>query len=236
MVNLGKYICFGVGVLASLCLGNEIIRGIIEGKNYISTNGLAVQSVESDIAKWNISIVNETDSLKEAQLKRVADKKAVLEFLENNGFDKLETSEDSFEVEDQQRDSDAKAQKRKYKITDNIVVYTPKAKLVKKVSGSIADLMDKNILISSKISYYYKDIDNLRLKMIEHATKDALERAECVGKTLKSKISALRSLSTGQFSITSEDTAATSERDYTDGEYALNKKIKVVVHATFNIM
>ena len=234
---VGKYICFAVGVAASLWLGKEIIDNVVEGRHYISTNGLCVQNVESDVAKWVINVTNETDDLKDTQAKRISDKKAVFDFLITNGFDKSEISEDNCNVQDSQLTLDEKkAGKKKYRIVDTIIVNTSKPKLVKKVSGRISDLLEKNVFVTIEIFYYYENIDKLRLSMIEKATQDALERADRIGQTAKSKISALRSLSTGSFSIVSADNSATKESDYYEGERSLNKRVRVVVHASFNLI
>ncbi len=204
--------------------------------SYISTNGLSSQIVESDVAKMIVTILNETDSIKEVQSKRQSEKKAILEFLKTQGITDENITHTDSSIEDMLRWSDNTQNKKKYKISDNIYIKSNDVYLIKKISEIISsEFMGEGIIVGVNIRYIYKGLDELRLKMIEDATKDSKNRAERIATVTNKKLDGLRNLHTGKFSIVAEDSSSTQDSDYHEGENSINKRIRLVVQGTFNI-
>lgn len=234
-MELGKYgICL-LGIAVFGIIGYQAIEIIEKNGKYIATNGLADRVVKSDSARLTLSIVNETDSLKDVQTKRKADKKVVIDFLLNCGFKSEEIKEGSTNVDDQLRYSDKAEGKKKYKVMDYIVTETKNVDLVKKSLSEISSLIDRDVCVDNSVKYFCKDIDKLRIEMIEDAAKDSKVRAEHIAKTSGNKVIGLRNFATGKFSIFSEDAATTSENDYSEGENSVMKRIRVVVRGSYDI-
>jgi hypothetical protein len=74
-MELGRYIVYLVGIVVFGFIGDKAVEVIEKNNAYISTKGLSDKIVKSDYAKWTISMINETDSLKDIQVKRKSDKK-----------------------------------------------------------------------------------------------------------------------------------------------------------------
>ena len=234
-MELGKYgICL-LGIAVFGIIGYQAIEVIENNGKYIATNGLADRVVKSDSAKLTLSIVNETDSLKDVQTKRKSDKKIVIDFLLNCGFKSEEIKDGSINIEDQFRYFDKVEGKKKYKVTDYIVIETKNVDLTKKSLSEISSLIDKDVCVENSVKYFYKDIDKLRIEMIEDAAKDSKVRADHIAKTSGNKVIGLRNFSTGKFSIFSEDSSTTSENDCSDGENSVMKRIRVVVKGSYDI-
>jgi hypothetical protein len=198
----------------------------------IKTHGVSVRCIISDYACWTINIKNETNSLKDIQEKRQADKQAVRDILASWGLKDCIVDE-SFKVEDQHRyayNSDT----MRFDLTDSITVKSKDvAKVQKAIISFTESLMSQGIRVNNNVRYFYSDLSQLKLELIEEATIDAKNRAVHVAQTMGYKVKKLGSIDTGIFSITSAATSDSLKNDYSEGEGAVNKKVRVVVHGTF---
>jgi hypothetical protein len=233
-MELGKYIICLLGVAVFGFIGYRAVMVIEKSGIYISTNGLSDRIVKSDYAKWKISIINETDSLKDVQAKRKSDKKVVMDFVKKCGFKGEEIIECGTAIEDQLRWQEKTEGKKKYSVKDNIIVQTSQVDLVDKSMVEISQLIDQDLRIDDHVSYLYKDFDKLRIEMLEEAAKDSKNRAEHIAKTNRRKITEMRNFSTGRFSIFAEDTSVDSDRDW-DSENSIMKRVRVVVSASYDM-
>lgn len=212
------------------------IKTIEKYNSYISTNGVSTRIVESDLAQLQITISNETNTIKDIQNKRQIDKKDVMEFLKKNGITDDNITHTDCSIEDMLRWTDNTKDKKKYKISDIIYIKSNDVYMVKKIAGMISsEFIEKGIIIDTNVKYLYKDLDTLRIEMIEEATEDSRNRADHISKVSKMKLIGLRNLHTGKFSIAAEDSSATNDSVYDEGENSINKRVRVVVQGTFNI-
>lgn len=228
----------GIGVIIGSVMVTCIIGyGINTAKHfcsYVSTKGVCHKVVESDSARLDISICNETDNIKDASEKRNSDREAVLEFLKNKGVKESDIVSRDCEISDRFRYSSRDNGKR-YSVSDTFGVTLNNCHLAKDIAQSLPlALMDQGIYVSAGVRYRYKNLDDLKIEMIEEAAKDARERAEHVAAVSNMKISGLRSLNTGYFSIVGDDSSATNNETYDEERY-IKKRVRVVVHGTFDI-
>ena len=205
--------------------------------SYIATNGVSVRHVVSDSAVWRITVTTEANSVKEAQEKIKKDKPAVLKFLKDEGFSEGEISATNSDIEDKFRyaSSEAMEKKLRFEINDVIIIKTQNLDQIKKSRPKLNELMEQDIRLSNDVKYYYKDIDKLRVEMVNEAAKDSENRAKNIAGSVGSKIKGLRSLSCGSFSIVSDDSSITSDHDWSEGADSIDKRVRVVVHGTFNL-
>lgn len=205
--------------------------------SYISTNGISVKHVVSDDAVWNLNVVAEANTAQKAQEVLQEQKRLVLEYLKNSGFTENEISEepivmsDNFKYSDYSKDS----QKARFSAIATFHINSQNLDLIKSTSLKITDLTGlHNInLAENNIRYLYKGMDKLRIEMIKEATEDSKNRAEKIAETLNIKLTGVRNIATGKFSIRAED--ARLNDDWDEGESALKKQIRVVVHGSFNL-
>ena len=165
------------------------------------------------------------------------DKTAVLKFLKDEGFSNDEISAIISDIEDKLRYASGEGMEKKlrFEMSDIIVIKTQNLDQIKKSRPKLNELMEQDIRIKNDVKYYYKDIDKLRVEMVNEAAKDSENRAKNVAGSVGSKITGLRSLSCGNFSIVSDDSSITSEGDWNEGADSIDKRVRVVVHGTFNL-
>lgn len=220
-----------ISICAVLCYGIGILKYY---NSYISTNGVSIRHVVSDEAIWSLKIVTEGNTTKEAINKSQSDKKLVLQFLKDSGFTSKEISEEPVTIEDNFRYSSVDINKARFSATAAFCIQSQNLEAIKNSSLKVSELMEKNIRPEGKIRYLYKNMDKLRIDMIKEATKDSKNRAEKIADSLGTKIIGIRNIATGRFSIFSEDASVFSENDWNEGEDSIKKRIKVVVHGSFN--
>lgn len=221
IISLSVILCYGIGIFKYY-------------NSYIETNGVSIRHVVSDEAIWNLKIITEADTTKEALNKLQSDKKLVLEFLKDSGFNQNEISEEPTTIEDNFRYSVDK-NKARFSVTGAFCIQSQNLEAIKNSTIKVSKLMENNIRPESKIRYLYKNMDKLRIDMIKEATKDSKNRAEKIADSLDAKIIGIRNISTGRFSIFSEDASVLSENDWNEGEDSIKKRVKVVVHGAFNL-
>jgi hypothetical protein len=205
---------------------------------YISVKGLSDRVVASDIAVCTIQISRDTDKIKEVQEDRQKDKNLILAFLKKKGFDDSSIEEESPNVEDQFRYSGKTEGRTKYKIQDCLKIKSSDVEAMKKMVLELMTHMEangsENGIVTCETKYRYTNMTDLRIDMIKEATKDARNRADHLAETVGSKITGLRNLTTGQFSIASADSSASDNDDW-EGRDAVMKRLRVVVNCSFSI-
>lgn len=246
---MNKYI-FILGlaaIIAGTFLGYKTTELITQRSSYISTNGVSMRRVVSDCAVWGITIKTEANSIKEAQEKLKKDKQIVMDVLAEEGFtnEEIETAESSI-VDNYEYDPYGSASYRdkqvenlkdkcRFTIKDNISIKTQDIGKIKKAKARLGEMMEKNINIGDNVRYFYKDMGKLRIEMINEAAKDSQNRAQNIAESVGAKIKSLRDLYCGNFSIVSDDTSVTKSDDWREGEESIDKRVRVVVHGTFNL-
>lgn len=224
-------------VIASIFALNE--KRVSDIK-FATVRGLAEEEVVSNVVIWKIKIDNVAENLKDVQEKRVSSMKEVLSFLKTNGIEDSSITINSAAISLPRDKNNKELDKNpEFEVSDTIVVKSEKVSEIQQCASKISDLMEKNIFVTTEITYLYTDLGNLRLKMIEDASKNALERAEKTVSVLGSRIVGLRSINHGSFSISPANSSAMdSDYLYSYGDESsagYRKKVRLVVTATFSI-
>lgn len=237
IVVLGLIIA--IGAIASTFIFSHAIVAYQKLNNQtLSVTGSASQDIKSDIAVWKAYYEVRSKDLKSGYAKIAADKKNVTEFLKANGlkeedikytpissypvYKKLSNGYDSNDIDG-------------YKLSQNVEVSSSDVEGLTKISQDVSTLVDKNVELSSNtVDYYVSNLDEIKVKMLAQATKDAKQRAKSMVESTGGHIGALNSAKMGVFQIVAKD--STDVSDY--GIYNTNakdKKINAVVNVTFTI-
>ena len=198
-----------------------IVTGYILGHSYlskgkpdpvISVTGLGEQSFDSDLIVWRANFSRNNMELKQAYADLNNDVKRVKSYLMSKGI-----SEDEivFEAADIQKmfhteyDSDGSeigSYFTGYNLTQSLKVRSKKVDTVEKTSREVSQLIDAGIELNSNApEYYYTKLAELKIKMIEEATKNAREVAEKFARDSNSKVTKIKSAQQGLFSINDLD-------------------------------
>lgn len=233
------YLKFGTALLAIglfSFIGYKATEVYRNNNSFIATKGVSDRIVLSDEAVLSLEIYNDADLPKEVAEKRKQDKETVLKFLKENSVEDSEIREISCHISQRYRDKDTAKDVKKYKIYDKVVVKSNQPKKIEKLIEKISNLLDAGLYIESDVEYFYKNIGDLRIEMIEEAAKDSMNRANRIADIAGVRIKGVKNFSTGVFSISSESSSVQNDSDYSwDVNRSLKKRIRVVVHGSYGI-
>lgn len=237
IVLLGIIIAIGA-IISTYIFSHAIVAYQKLNNQTLSVTGSASQNVKSDLAVWKAYYETRSKNLKSGYSKINADKKNITDFLIANGikqenikftpissyavYKKIGNGYDSNEIDG-------------YRLSQNVEVSSDDVDKLTAISQDVSKLVDKNVELSSNnVEYYVSNLDELKIKMLAEATKDAKQRAKSMVESTGGHIGAMNSAKMGVFQIVAQN--STDVSDY--GIYntsAINKKINAVVNATFTI-
>lgn len=186
----------------------------------ISVTGMGEQNFTSDLIVWRGSFARKDMDLKSTYAAVNKDQRVIREYLNSKG---IKDDEIVFEAVNIQKDFfydyDENGQLRNtifngYNLTQNIKVQSKNVDLVESISRQVTDLIDAGVELNSySPEYYYTKLAELKIKMIEAATKDASNRAEKIAINAGGKLGGLKNAEMGVFQISAEN----SSEDYSWG-------------------
>ena len=219
-----------IGIVASICF--VLAAAAIGGYYYktkkpqktISVVGLAEKDFTSDLIVWTLDYSALKPTMKEAYSTIKEQNKIVKDYLISKGIQANEIDFKSVSANpdyDGRYEYDANGNShyvsvfKGYRATQNIRIESKNVDLVEKVEREVAELYDQDInLNSNSPSYYYTKLADLKIKMLEEASKDARNRAQTITKNAGAKLDGLVNANMGVFQITAPNS---SDEDYTWG-------------------
>lgn len=227
-----------IGVFGCLGIGFSVVQLIQQNNSTISVYGLADKVVTSNKAIVYINVQKEGTILSEINSQLTKDMPMVYELLRKQGFDDAEISDEGISIHDIHYDyrySKDKLPESRYRVIHTIKVTTKKVEAAKKLDAVLGTLLNSNICISTSNQYLYDGDDDLRIQLIEEATKDAEKRAQKIATTTGSAILRLKSISTGKFNLLNGEEHVSDNRSWgVDGENSYKKRFRIIVNATYN--
>ena len=200
-------VIFAVAIITSaafLAYGYKT-RGEVSGN--ISVTGMGSQDFESDLVVWSASFSTKNVDLNAGIKKLSSDRDKVKSFLKSKGI-----------VEDKQVFSSVDyGEKRKsiyndgryvgsefvaYDLSQTVTIQSDNLDLIDEVSRQISDLLNEGVVLTShNPKYYYTQLDDLKLDLIEEASRNGRQRAEQIAAYSESKLGGLKSAKQGVFQI-----------------------------------
>ena len=228
-------LAFGVA-MGGFFIGNGMYKSL--ARRTVTVKGLAEMDVVADTAVWNIKFNRVGGDLAKVQASIDDDTKKTREFLIENGFRDDEIQNLRVTVRDKFAGySDAQRQDQesgdRYVIETGVMVRSNSVNLVDSVSRKMGELVRQGVTVSEDYAgpvYVFNGLNNIKIKMIELATKNATAAGEQFAKDANAKLGKIQSANQGVFSITARDqTEAWSDNE----KQAINKRIRVVTTITF---
>jgi len=228
-----------------------IITGLILGKAYMSKGkpddtvsviGLGEESFDSDLIVWRASFSRMSMELKDAYAQLNADIRKVKSYLKSRGI-----SEDEmvFEAADISKEwsniYDDEGNIRQtifdgYSLNQSVKVSSKKVNVVEQTSRQVSELIDAGIELNSDApEYYYTKLAQLKLKMIEAATKDAHERAAKIAENGGGSLGKLMYADMGVFQITAENSSEEFEWGGSFNTSSRRKTASVTIRLKYEI-
>lgn len=227
-------VCLALGIIVSAIVVTNNIS-----KNAITVTGSAFKVVTSDSASWTFELVNKAPNKTEAYKNIQKQIPIVKNYLKEKGIDEknielqLPSGYDIFRTYPNGYSSEEVIA---YKYTQPIKIKSNNVEKIKEISTESQTLLEKGININSYTDpeYQYSNLAQLKVQLLEEATKDAKARANSMLKANKNKVGQIKQVRMGVFQITAPDSNSVSDEGINDSS-TIEKKVTAVANVTFSI-
>ncbi len=233
---LGLLIALGL-IIGGWVLGAQIKATRLSDR-YVTVKGLVERKVKSDLAIWPISYKEAGDDLAALYAKTEADKKTILQFLDQQGIQSSEIELGVVRVVDTQAKEygDNTRNPHRYIVEQQVTVTTPRVEQVANATQKTSQLLQKGVALSSepgqtRLVYKFTGLNSIKPDMITEATRNARAAADRFAKDSGSTVGSIRQANQGVFSIVAanqgSDTGEGGEGSY-GADSSLMKTVRVV--------
>lgn len=237
IVLLGVMIALG-SVFSTYILSKSIIEFQKLQNQTIRVTGSASQNITSDSSSWIINLRTRTATLKEGYAKLNSDAKKIKEFLTANGIDEKNISFSSisnYENYKRTLNGGTTNEIESYTVYQGITVKSNETAKLTELSKKTDELINQDInMTAENVQYYVSNLDDIKVKMVGEATKNAKQRAQSMVKGTNGKIGSMNSAKMGVFQIVPVDSTEVSDYGYNDTS-SIEKKVVATVSATFTV-
>ena len=237
---LGLLLALGL-ILGGWVLGAEIKATRLSDR-YVTVKGLVERIVKSDIAIWPLSFKEAGDDLALVYGKTEASKKAVLQFLDQQGIQSSEIELGVVRVIDTQANEYGGGNRapHRYIVEQQITVRTARVDQVAAAAQKTAQLVQKGIVLNGErgqgLAYKFNGLNSIKPDMITEATRNARAAADRFALDSGSKVGSIRQANQGVFTILpadqGSDTGEGGENAYA-ADSSLTKTVRVVTSVQY---
>ena len=236
-----RNLLYGLVALAvALGFGSCVVgRGIGEVRRpdeAITVTGSAKRPIRADFVIWRASVGIQSPSMTTASGELRAEANRVRQFLRANGVaDSMLTVKpiETYAVPEVVESGRETGRIIAYRLTQQFEVRSADVDAVTALSQKAGDLMAEGVGLSSQApEYLYTKLSDLRVSLIEDATRDAKLRAEAIAKSTGAAVGSVRQARVGVFQITPRFSTEITDYGMNDVS-AIEKDVTAVVHVTF---
>ncbi|HTQ95167.1 MAG TPA: SIMPL domain-containing protein [Candidatus Acidoferrum sp.] len=197
-------------ILGGWLLGVQIKNTRLADR-YITVKGLVERSVKSDLAIWPLSYKEAGDDLTALYAKTEADKKVLMDFLQEQTIQPNEIELGVIRVVDTQANEYGGGTRapHRYIVEQQITVRTPRVDVVATAAQKTLQLLQKGIVLSGNqgqgLAYKFTGLNSIKPDMITEATRNARAAADRFASDSGSKVGTIRQANQGVFSILPAD-------------------------------
>jgi len=198
---LGLLLALGL-IVGGWVLGSQI-KATRLGDRYVTVKGLVERKVKSDLAIWSLSYKEAGDDLSLVYSKTEADKKAILQFLDEQGIQNSEIELGVIRVVDTQANEYGGGNRapRRYIVEQQVTVRTTRVDQVAAAAQKTMALLQKGIVMNSSqgqgLTYKFTGLNSIKPDMITEATRNARAAADRFAKDSGSKVGTIRQANQG---------------------------------------
>ncbi|MEW6549186.1 MAG: SIMPL domain-containing protein [Spirochaetota bacterium] len=224
-----KYLVLGIAIVAAVAIGTGgFIRRNAESQ-VISVTGMGTADFKSDLIVWSGSFTQLSRDMKDSYARLSADQAKIKEFLAREGVPEENTTFSSVSiVKEYSYTTDKEGVQHSefvgYRLEQRITIESGEIEKIEAVSRKITDLINSGVeFYSNPPEYYYTKLSELKIELIERATRNAKERAEIIARNAGQKLGALKYATMGVFQIIAQN----SNEDFSwDGAFNTDAKMK----------
>lgn len=212
--NIGS-IVIGLSVIIAAFAFANAYQNRNKGNNTISVTGLGSKDFVSDLIVWDGSFSSKNMNLKDAYADLDTKRETIKSYLAAQGIQPSEIIFSAISVNEEfenEYDKDGwkviKATFTGYRLQQDVQIESNNVDKVEKVSREISELIKMGVSLNSELPrYYYTKLAELKIQMIEEATKDANMRARKIAESAGSGVGRLKSAGLGVFQIIAQNSA-----------------------------
>lgn len=239
--NRGGMAFQGLLLALGLIVGGWVLGAQIKATRlndrYVTVKGLAERSVKSDLAIWALGYKEAGDDLTVLYAKTETDKKAILQFLSQQGIQSSEIELGVVRVVDTLANEFGGGSRapRRYIVQQEITARTSRVDQIAAASQKTMQLLQEGIVLNSNpgqgLIYKFTGLNAIKPDMITDATRNARAAADRFASDSGSKVGSIRQANQGVFSILPANSgSATDEPGYenSNADSSLMKTVRVV--------
>lgn len=214
-------------------------RDVKKADDIITVTGSAKQAIVSDYVIWDFSISTQGTDLPALYSEITAGIKTVDGFLKTQSLTAEELVQDALATEPttftSRDDSGRETSVKGYILRKHYTIRSSDVKKVEGITQAASNLIARGTpLESSPLQYLYTKLPEVRMQLLEAATKDARERASIMVKSAGSALGAVKSARMGVFQITPRFTTQVDDYGSLDTT-SLEKDVTSVVTISFAV-
>lgn len=192
--------------------GSYVKRG--NSSDTISVTGMGEEDFTSDLIVWRASFSKKSLDMKEAYSSLNSDREKIKKFFTSKGIKSDEVIFQAIDIQKEfgyeydQNGGVRSSYFQGYVLNQQVKIESNDVDKVEELSRSASELIDMGLeLTSFSPEYYYTKLAQLKIKMIEAATKDAKLRAEKIAENAGGNLGKLKNADMGVFQITGQNSA-----------------------------
>ena len=229
---------FGLILAIGFIFGACIVTKNMSNNN-ITVTGSANKIVTSDSATWKFNIQAKAPTKAEAYKTVQKQLPEVKAYLKKKGIDEKNIElqlPSGYEIYKNNSNGYSTNEVIAYSYTQPIKISSDKVEIIREISTESQTLLEKGINIDSYSDpeFQYSDLANLKIQLLEEATKDAKARANSMLKANRNKVGKIKNVRMGVFQITAPDSNDVADGGINDSS-TVEKKVTAVANVTFSI-
>ncbi|MDE5707800.1 MAG: SIMPL domain-containing protein [Alistipes sp.] len=242
MKGFVKYLVLGAAVVLSAWLLAKAYTYKYHAQETIVVTGLGETEFVSDLIVWKGVIAAESQHVEAGYARLEQSKQKVYDYLLAKGIPadavvfQFVNVEKQFESVYTANGSWAGQRFTGYRLTQGFTIESKEVEAVENVSREISSLIAQGVSIEAMHpDYYYTQLDDVKLSLIEKASADARERARKIAANAGAKIGRVASARMGVFQITG---ANTNEEFSAGGSFntaSRQKKARITMRVEYRI-
>lgn len=232
-------ICIALGSIASTyVLSNAVVKFQKLQNQTIRVTGSASQKVTADKASWTINFRTKKPLLKEGYAKINSDSNKIKEFLIANGIEEGNikfSSINSYETYKRMPNGYSTNDVESYVVSQSVTVKSDDINKFSQMSKKIDELINQDINLNAEsVQYFVSNLDDIKVKMVGEASKNAKARAVSMVSGTNGKIGVMTGARMGVFQIVPIDSTEVNDYGINDTT-SIEKKVVATVTATFTV-
>jgi uncharacterized protein len=234
---------YGLATLGlSLALGlffvSGALRDIRRGNEEVTVTGSARRAIRSDFAVWRVTVSVQSPSLVTASQELASGTERVRAFLRTEGIADSQLTVKPVEavgISETTPDGRETGRVIATRASQSFEVRSRDVDAITRTSQRAATLLAEGVpLQAPSPEYSYTGLGEIRIALLEEATKDAKQRAEAIASSTGARVGAVRDARMGVFQITPRFSTEISDYGVNDVS-SIEKDVTAVVRATFQL-